>query len=186
MYNGLVALNAILHRPCCAPCPIGESDKISIIYTSSHRLLHVYTASMLFWLALLYSYQHTINAAPTPIGPAVHPILSHISSPSSGNTSNGCPNLRSTWDIVWNCLATIFACAWVSVHPNIPPPGTKEWQVAIMRSELMIWTIIAPEMMLFWAIRQWVGARKLAALYKGVFEFPSLSELPRTRVTLIG
>ena len=123
---------------------------------------------MLFWLALLYAYQQTINAAPTPMGPVGHPILSHISSPSPGNIlDSNCPNTRSTWDIVWNCLATIFACAWVSVHPNIPPPGTKEWQVAIIRSELMIWTIIAPEMMLFWAIRQWVGARRLAELYKG-------------------
>ena len=125
---------------------------------------------MLFWLALLFAYQHLSNAAPTPAGPVADPILSHISSPSPGNIlgSPNCPNLRSTWDIVWSCFATIFLCAWVSVHPNIPPPGAKAWQVAMTRLELMIWTILTPEMVIFWAMRQWYGARKLAELYKGV------------------
>ena len=34
-----------------------------------------------------------------------------------------CPaHQRTMWDSLWSCLATIFACSWVSVHPNIPGP----------------------------------------------------------------
>ncbi|KAF9475084.1 hypothetical protein BDN70DRAFT_958075 [Pholiota conissans] len=70
------------------------------------------------------------------------------------------------WDILWGCLATIFACSWVSVHPNIPPASAKWWKVGLIRLELMIWTIIAPELIMFWAARQWMGARQVAKRYK--------------------
>ena len=37
-----------------------------------------------------------------------------------------CPTYyqRSTWDILWSCLAAILACSesWVSIDPNIQPP----------------------------------------------------------------
>ncbi|KAF7292516.1 hypothetical protein MKEN_01476000 [Mycena kentingensis (nom. inval.)] len=29
---------------------------------------------------------------------------------------------RSFFQLVWGCLVTIFACVWVSVHPNVPTP----------------------------------------------------------------
>ncbi|KAJ7258715.1 hypothetical protein B0H12DRAFT_1279783 [Mycena haematopus] len=31
-------------------------------------------------------------------------------------------NSRSVFTILSSCLATVFACTWVSVHPNVPPP----------------------------------------------------------------
>ncbi|KAF8170575.1 hypothetical protein BJ912DRAFT_1047864 [Pholiota molesta] len=117
---------------------------------------------MLFLLALISAFHRSIHAAPTLVTEVPRRISSPFTSPNIGCS---CPNTRSVWNIVWTCVVTIVACSWVSVHPNIPAPGKKEWQVALMRLELMIWTIIAPEMMIFWAIRQWIGARKLAAQY---------------------
>ncbi|KAF8950663.1 hypothetical protein BDZ97DRAFT_1618016, partial [Flammula alnicola] len=73
---------------------------------------------------------------------------------------------RTIWDILWSCLFTIFACSWVAVHPNMPAPGAKWWRVALTRLELMAWTIIVPELMIFWAMRQWFGARKLERMYR--------------------
>ncbi|KDR70361.1 hypothetical protein GALMADRAFT_24345, partial [Galerina marginata CBS 339.88] len=75
-------------------------------------------------------------------------------------------NTRSRWDIVWSCLATIFVCTWVSVHPNIPPLGESWWKKSFRRLELMFWSIIAPELMIFWATNQWTAARILAKKYK--------------------
>ncbi|KDR70783.1 hypothetical protein GALMADRAFT_144278 [Galerina marginata CBS 339.88] len=72
---------------------------------------------------------------------------------------------RSTWDILWSCLATIFACTWVSVHPNLPDPREGRIRVALCRVELMLWAVIAPEMIIFWAMRQWQGARDLVQIY---------------------
>ncbi|KDR72691.1 hypothetical protein GALMADRAFT_101853 [Galerina marginata CBS 339.88] len=75
------------------------------------------------------------------------------------------PDPRSIRDITWSCIATIFACTWISVHPNIPAPGQKGWLI-LQRVEYMLWTAFAPEIMLFWAIKQWRGARTVAQTYK--------------------
>ena len=79
-----------------------------------------------------------------------------------------CPaDQQSLWNILWSCLATIFACSWVSVHPNIPSPDESSWRIFLRRLELMFWAVIGPEMIIVWAFRQWVGARHLEKLYRG-------------------
>ena len=79
-----------------------------------------------------------------------------------------CPaDQRSIWDILWSCLATLFACSWVSVHPNIPGPDESWWIVSRRRLELMFWAIVSPELIIAWAFRQWSSARSLEKLYKG-------------------
>jgi hypothetical protein len=78
-----------------------------------------------------------------------------------------CPaDQRSIWDILWSCLATLFACSWVSVHPNIPAPKQSSWRIFLRRLELMFWAVIGPEMIITWAYRQWSGARRLERVYK--------------------
>ena len=61
----------------------------------------------------------------------------------------------------------IFACSWLSVHPNIPAPNESWWRVFLRRLELMFWAVISPELLIAWASRQWLGARELEKLYKG-------------------
>ena len=74
---------------------------------------------------------------------------------------------RSILDILWSCLATTFACSWVSVHPNIPGPNESWWRVFLRRLELMFWAVVSPEMIITWAFRQWSSARRLEKHYKG-------------------
>ncbi|KIJ94276.1 hypothetical protein K443DRAFT_48209, partial [Laccaria amethystina LaAM-08-1] len=64
-----------------------------------------------------------------------------------------------------SCFATIFACTWLSVHPNMPGPDEKSWMTALRRVEVMFWSLICPEMIIFWASRQWVAARSLRDEY---------------------
>ena len=79
-----------------------------------------------------------------------------------------CPHIdRSIWDILWSCLATIFACSWVSIHPNIPGPNESWLRIFLRRLELMFWAVVGPETIIGWAFRQFLGARKLEKLYKG-------------------
>ncbi|KAF8950662.1 hypothetical protein BDZ97DRAFT_1687152 [Flammula alnicola] len=116
---------------------------------------------MLLILSLLYLVRGGIHAAPTaPLFPRDTSTL-NLSPPACT-----CPDQRTIWDILWSCLSTLFACSWVAVHPNIPAPGAKWWHVALTRLELMVWAIIAPEMMILWAMRQWLGARELEKTYK--------------------
>ena len=82
---------------------------------------------------------------------------------------------RSTLEILWTCLATIFACTWVSVHPNIPSSKDGRIRVTLQRLELMVWAILTPEMIIFWAMRQWRHARALTKLYKGTLSQDHIS-----------
>ena len=89
----------------------------------------------------------------------------------SARLGTTCACHRSIWDILWSCLATIFACLWVSVHPNIPFPNEAGWRVFLRRLELMLWALVAPELVTVWAFRQWLGARELENLYKGEVQY---------------
>ncbi|KAF7333066.1 hypothetical protein MVEN_02371200 [Mycena venus] len=68
---------------------------------------------MLILLILVHILSQNGSAAPVP------PSLVDRAPAETCDDINNC---RKLFDIVWGCLATIFACTWVSVHPNVPPP----------------------------------------------------------------
>ncbi|KAJ7903370.1 hypothetical protein B0H14DRAFT_2328944, partial [Mycena olivaceomarginata] len=75
-------------------------------------------------------------------------------------------NCRKLFDIVWGCLATIFACTWVSVHPNVPPPH-QSWLVLLWRRlKMMLTAVLAPEVIVAFAARQFLAARRFSIEYK--------------------
>jgi len=78
-----------------------------------------------------------------------------------------CTQQRTIWDIIWSCIVTIFACSWVSVHPNMPKPREHWFKICMHRTEVLFWALVAPELILYWAARQWYGAKKLTRRYKG-------------------
>ena len=95
-------------------------------------------------------------------------------------STNPCPssNQRSTWNIVWNCFATIFACSWVSVHPNVPGETHNGLIITIHRIKLLFWALIAPELMIMWAATQYFGARRVQKKYAGRYhDFHSFASL---------
>ncbi|KIK68325.1 hypothetical protein GYMLUDRAFT_154185 [Collybiopsis luxurians FD-317 M1] len=73
---------------------------------------------------------------------------------------------RSLFQIVWSCVSLLFACTWVSVHPNVPARKDGSWTILGKRLGLMIMTLIAPELLVLWAARQWFAARKLSKKFK--------------------
>ena len=70
---------------------------------------------------------------------------------------------RTLFGIIWSCSSTIIVCAWTSVHPNVPSPN--RWKARWNRLRLMFWMIIAPELVLAWAVRQFFAARKIRDIY---------------------
>ncbi|KAJ7450795.1 hypothetical protein FB451DRAFT_1285150 [Mycena latifolia] len=74
----------------------------------------------------------------------------------SCNNINSC---RTLFDIVWGCLSTIFACTWVSVHPNVPEPDQCWLALLWRRLRMMLVAIIAPELIVGFAARQFFAAR---------------------------
>ncbi|KDR77192.1 hypothetical protein GALMADRAFT_435041 [Galerina marginata CBS 339.88] len=115
-------------------------------------------------VAFLYMVNSFISAAPVS-SVLRDAILPDFNSPAGQCACTG--DQRTVWEILWSCLATILACTWVSVHSNIPPSGEKWWKIGLRRLELMFWALIAPEMIIFWAMRQWNGARAMVEKYHG-------------------
>ncbi|KAK0219476.1 hypothetical protein EDD85DRAFT_915804 [Armillaria nabsnona] len=72
---------------------------------------------------------------------------------------------RTTWDIIWSCLATIFACTWLAVHPNVPSRHMREKGrlfLCLHRVKHMLLAIICPEVVIMWAFRQRLVASALS------------------------
>jgi len=68
---------------------------------------------------------------------------------------------RSIYNILWSCLSTIFACTWITVHPNIPAPGDSQGAVLRRRLATMGYFLLTPELVILWAGRQHFDARYL-------------------------
>ncbi|TDL24095.1 hypothetical protein BD410DRAFT_720260 [Rickenella mellea] len=75
---------------------------------------------------------------------------------------NDLKNCRTASDIIWSCLTTIFACTWVAIHPNIPSPYETGFEIGLRRLGIVVLALIAPELVIGWAIRQWLVSRRLA------------------------
>ncbi|KAJ7831572.1 hypothetical protein B0H13DRAFT_2431501 [Mycena leptocephala] len=108
---------------------------------------------MLLLLILVHLLTRNGTAAPVP-----HTLDSRASSDSCDDINN----CRKLFDIVWGCLATIFACTWVSVHPNVPAPNHSQLALFWRRLRMMLIAVIAPEIMVGFAARQFVAARSLS------------------------
>ena len=63
-------------------------------------------------------------------------------------------------------MATIFLCIWVAVHPNIPGHSQKLTKVVWQRLGIALVALVAPELVILWAIRQWLKADELGRKYR--------------------
>jgi hypothetical protein len=107
---------------------------------------------------LLLALTRTLHGSPVaPTSPAV-------SAPGPRDTQVHF-GARGVNDIIISCFATIFACTWSAVHPNIPAP-TDCWWTCFKRQVLtMIYALLAPEAVTAWALRQRLAARTIADEY---------------------
>ncbi|KAJ7127439.1 hypothetical protein C8R43DRAFT_897457 [Mycena crocata] len=104
---------------------------------------------LLFLVHAVYTNGHPVTG---------DPLISRAPADSCDDINN----CRKLFDIIWGCLATIFACTWVSVHPNVPPPNQSQVTLFWRRLKLMLIAIIAPEIMVGFAARQWLAARSFS------------------------
>ncbi|KAJ7751609.1 hypothetical protein B0H16DRAFT_1460158 [Mycena metata] len=105
---------------------------------------------MLFWIfVFLLARQSGLTQG--------HPdLLVRASETSCDCTINSC---RTLFDIIWGCLATIFACTWVGLHQNVPDPKLGHFALLMRKLHMMVVMIIAPEVIVAFAARQLVSAR---------------------------
>ncbi|KAG6915430.1 hypothetical protein DXG01_011491 [Tephrocybe rancida] len=89
---------------------------------------------------------------------AVSQVMGQLSSSDNLVHPSSC-NDRSISGIVWSCLTTIFACAWIAIHPNIPQHGERP---IVRRLKIFVTAIMAPELIVLWSLQQWFASRRLA------------------------
>ncbi|KAI0057728.1 hypothetical protein BV25DRAFT_1919912 [Artomyces pyxidatus] len=118
-----------------------------------------------------------VCALPSSTGgsPMINPAISMSSRDSVGlasaNASTKCTdieNCRTRYNIIWSSLVTILACVWTAVHRNIPGPAkpndSRLWRIILRILEVVKIvgvTLLAPEWVLAWAVRQFMNARDL-------------------------
>jgi len=73
---------------------------------------------------------------------------------------------RTVWSIVWSCLATLFACSWVAVHPNVPRATDSEALILGRRLATMGYMLLAPEVVIYWAAQQHFSAKEIAVKHR--------------------
>jgi len=80
---------------------------------------------------------------------------------------------RTVWSIVWSCLATLFACSWVAVHPNVPRATDSEALIIGRRLATMGYMLLAPELVICWAATQYFSAKEIAVKHQREGEQPA-------------
>jgi hypothetical protein len=90
------------------------------------------------------------------------PVLHTLNDRSAPDSCDDINNCRKLFDIIWGSLATIFACTWVSVHPNVPSPNQSQLALFWRRLKMMLIAVVAPELMVGFAARQFFAARTLS------------------------
>ena len=125
---------------------------------SSSRTIRQFSAikMLIYFLISILLNHFTIQAAPI--------ICESADAPLAVESKGPLP--RTLFGIIWSCISTIIICAWASVHPNVPPPN--RWKARWNRLRLMFWMIVAPELVLTWAVRQYFGAREIRDEYNRV------------------
>jgi hypothetical protein len=72
------------------------------------------------------------------------------------STPNHCHDLRqcrTIEDIIWSCVVTIFVSTWITLHLNIPAPEEKWHAIVLRKVGIMALALIAPEVVVMWAMR---------------------------------
>jgi hypothetical protein len=71
------------------------------------------------------------------------------------------PELRGTTSILWSCIITLVACIYTALHLNVP--SDSKWS-SILRSKgkWVLVALLAPEIVLYLALSQFLEARSLA------------------------
>ena len=100
----------------------------------------------------------------------LHGLSGSTASPITTTSNTSIPislSERSIWDILWSCLATMFTVTWVSVHPNAPSLEEPSYVIFRRRVFLMSIALLAPELMVLWAFKQWKGAKMIRDVVNG-------------------
>jgi hypothetical protein len=80
-------------------------------------------------------------------------------------------------------MATILLCIWVTVHPNIPGFDEKWTNVILQCVGITLIVLVTLELVILWAIRQWLNTHELGRKYQSACIHPTSSEYLTDQIT---
>ena len=115
------------------------------------------------WLLVVFSVlnDYGIEAMPITTTGLLEPSFPRLDRRLDHTTKT-----RSTFEILWSCWTTIFICTWTAMHPNIPPRRQSLIQALWRKTILMFCALLVPELVLTWAVKQWLAAKEIERQFK--------------------
>uniref|UniRef100_A0A0W0EW16 Uncharacterized protein n=1 Tax=Moniliophthora roreri TaxID=221103 RepID=A0A0W0EW16_MONRR len=113
-------------------------------------------------MLLLYALARPVPNVTTLVAPNVSASSLNPFAPSCDNI-NKC---RTIIDILWNCYSVVLLCTWVTIHPNVPKVGRHTAAVLLEYGLITFIALVTPELMVLWALRQWLSSRRVARKYR--------------------
>ncbi|KAF8646426.1 hypothetical protein AX16_007219 [Volvariella volvacea WC 439] len=68
---------------------------------------------------------------------------------------------RTIFDILYSCIGVILLCTYISIHHNIPDQNDSRAKVMWLKVRTTLYALIAPELVIMWAIRQRIMAGRI-------------------------
>ncbi|KAF8659682.1 hypothetical protein AX16_001808, partial [Volvariella volvacea WC 439] len=113
----------------------------------------------LFLAALARSLASPVTPT-SPSGPIPHPIYAITET----LTARQCDptRMRTIYDILWSCIGVILLCTYISIHHNIPDQNDSWIKATWIKLRTTLYALLAPEMVIMWAIRQRIMSGRIA------------------------
>jgi len=134
-----------------------RDDPSQAIPPTSTSLPSTSIAMILTVLIPALAFIGQIHAAPL----SAHNISSLANALSDSPACNDIHKCRTQWSIIYSCLATIFACTWVSFHPDIPDRTHTQWRIRVTRVLSVFVSFLVPELTVakaaseYWKVREY-------------------------------
>ena len=75
---------------------------------------------------------------------------------------------RSSWDLLWSCLSTIFACTWTILCLNVERGKPDKWTRLWHSGLAWLICLLCPELTAWSAVEEYFRARQLATYYNAL------------------
>ncbi|KAF8654825.1 hypothetical protein AX16_003345 [Volvariella volvacea WC 439] len=75
-------------------------------------------------------------------------------------------SVRSKPRFIWNCLGTIFVCAYAAIHPNMPGRSASKGQKMWQKAKTCLYALFAPEVLISMAMCERYAAERIAREYR--------------------
>lgn len=107
-----------------------------------------------------------------PVAPGLSNVTGTLIPTSTFDDRSLVASFRTIQEIVWSCLATVFICAWVALHPDVPDPRTSARSRSSQQFFAIIVALLAPEVVAFYAIRDFFKAAEHCRILEKKYPSP--------------